>query len=108
MDGWSGTFRPPGEALLAVRIAGGLVGIGGLTLDPIIPGALRMRRFYIHPAFRQQRVGRLLASVLLDRPCLADRAVMVNAGTPHAAAFWEALGFVPDPRGGHTHARRPA
>jgi hypothetical protein len=28
----------------------------------------------------------------------------VNAGTQQAAHFWEALGFMPDQRDGHTHA----
>lgn len=101
-------FDRPGETLLAVRVKGRLVGIGGLNLDPVIPGALRIRRFYVHPASRRQNIGRLLAGTLLDRPCLTGRTVVVNAGTPQAAAFWEALGFDPDPRDGHTHARRPA
>ena len=30
--------------------------------------------------------------------------IVVNAPTELAASFWEALGFVPDRRDGHTHA----
>src|ERR1051325_9687648 len=37
-------FTRPGEVLLAAYSEGVLAGIGGLTLDPAIPEALRMRR----------------------------------------------------------------
>jgi hypothetical protein len=40
-------FDREGEALLAARLNGVLVGIGGLTIEPVVPGALRMRRFYV-------------------------------------------------------------
>ena len=84
-------FDRDGEALLAARLNGVLVGIGGLTMEPVVPGPLRMRRFYIRPAFR-----RILAGV--D----GNRFIMVNAA-PDSIAFWESLGFNPDPRDGHTH-----
>lgn len=100
-------FDRPGEALLTAHLAGLLAGIGGLTLDPAVPGALRMRRFYVHPAFRRQRIGRRLAVALLDRPGTAGRSVTVNAGTVLAPVFWEALGFVAAPCDGYTHVRRP-
>lgn len=99
-------FDRPGEALLAARMADALAGIGGLTLDPVVPGALRMRRFYVHPAFRRFGIGRRLAVALLERPGTAGQSVTVNAGTVGAPAFWEALGFVPDPCDGHTHVHR--
>lgn len=71
-------FDRPGEVLLAAYAADVLAGVGGLTLDPIVPGALGMRRFYVHPA----------------------------SGTAGAPVFWEALGFVADRCEGHTHVRR--
>ena len=77
-------------------------------LDPVVPGALRMRRFYVHPAFRRHGIGRRLAVALLKRPGTAGRSVTVNAGTIGAPVFWEALGFVAAPRRGHTHVRRPS
>lgn len=101
-------FDRPGEALLAASLAGALAGMGGLTLDPVVPDALRMRRFYVHPAFRRQGVGRRLALALLERPGTAGRSVTVNAGTAGAPVFWEALGFVADPRDGHTHIQMPS
>lgn len=89
-------FDRPGEALLTASLAGVIAGVGGLTADPAVPGALRMRRFYIHPAYRRQGIGRRLAMALLERPGTAGRSVTVNAGTAEAPMFWEALGFIAD------------
>lgn len=100
-------FSRPGEVLLAACIADVLAGVGGLTLDPVVPGALRMRRFYVHPEFRCLGIGRRLAMTLLEQPGTAGRSVTVNAGTAGAQVFWEALGFVADPCCGHTHTMKP-
>ena len=78
-----------------------LAGFGGLTRDPAWPDALRMRRFYVRPAFRRCGLARMLAAALLAGA--GGRVVTVNAGTPDAPAFWEAVGFVQDERDGHTH-----
>ncbi len=99
-------FDRPGEVLLAGLVADVLAGVGGLTLDPVAPSALRMRRFYVHPAFRRCGIGRALARALLERPGTAGRRVTVNAGIAGAPMFWEALGFVADRCEGHTHVRR--
>jgi GNAT superfamily N-acetyltransferase len=94
-------FDRPGEALLAARLDGVLVGIGGLTIEPVVPGALRMRRFYVRPAFRRIGVGRQLVTALLAGVD-GDRSIAVNAA-PASIGFWESLGFNPDLRDGHTH-----
>lgn len=109
--GWetgAARFDGPGEALLTAGLAGVIAGVGGLTVDPAVPDALRMRRFYIYPAFRRQGIGHRLVVALLERPGTAGRSVTVNAGTTLALVFWEALGFVPDRCGGHTHVRTPS
>ena len=80
-------FDREGEALLAARVNGVLAGIGGLTVEPVMPSALRMRRFYVRPAFRRRGVGRQLAMALLARAKptqlittqLYDRAAMRSA-----------------------------
>jgi GNAT superfamily N-acetyltransferase len=95
-------FNREGEALLAAHVNDVLAGIGGLTIEPIMPGALRMRRFYVRASFRRGGVGRELASALLARARSANRAVTVNAA-PESIAFWEALGFASDARDGYTH-----
>jgi len=94
-------FDRDGEALLAARLNGVLVGIGGLTIEPVVAGALRMRRFYVRPAFRRIGVGRQLVTALLAG-LDDDRSITVNAA-PASIAFWESVGFNPDPRDGHTH-----
>ena len=94
-------FDRDGEALLAARLNGVLVGIGGLTIEPVVPDALRMRRFYVRPAFRRIGVGRQLVTALLAGGN-GDRSITVNAA-PASIAFWESVGFNPDPRDGHTH-----
>ena len=94
-------FDRDGEALFAARLNGVLVGIGGLTIEPVVPGALRMRRFYVRPAFRRIGVGRRLVTALLAGVD-GERSITVNAG-PASIAFWVSLGFNPDPRDGHTH-----
>src|SRR5438105_7103748 len=100
-------FDRTGEALLAGHVDNELAAVGGLTIDPAIPGALRMRRFYVRKRFRRGGIGRRLAAALLERAASAGFPVTVNAGSG-SAPFWTALGFVPDPRDGHTHVLKRA
>jgi GNAT superfamily N-acetyltransferase len=105
--GWiSGTtrFDREGEALLAARLDGVLAGIAGLTIEPVVPDALRMRRFYVRRAYRRSGIGRELATALLERAASFTRLVTVNAA-PASTGFWESLGFALDSRDGHTHVR---
>ena len=106
-DWLSGTtrFDREGEALLAARVNGVLAGIGGLTIEPVVPDALRMRRFYVRLAYRRSGIGRRLATALLERAWSASGLVTVNAA-PASTAFWESLGFMPDARDGHTHVQQ--
>ena len=98
-------FDGDGEALLAAHVAGVLAGIGGLTIEPVLRGALRMRRFYVRPLFRSAGIGRQLATALLARARITGQLVSVNAA-PASVSFWESLGFAPDMRDGHTHLYR--
>jgi GNAT superfamily N-acetyltransferase len=93
-------FNRPGEMLLASYVDDALAGIGGLTQEPAIPGALRMRRFYVALAYRRYGVGRALADALLRQT--TARTITCNAAAG-SEAFWEALGFVPDWHDGRTH-----
>ena len=67
-------FDRPGEALLAAYDGDMLVGMGAMSLDPVLEDALRMRRFYVARPYRRRGVGRLLAKALLDRPRSAPAA----------------------------------
>lgn len=95
-------FDRADEALLAAFSSGVLAGIGGLTIDPVVRDALRMRRFYVRAPYRRLGIGRMLARALIERPRSAGRLVTVNAGIG-SASFWESLGFSPDETDGHTH-----
>jgi GNAT superfamily N-acetyltransferase len=97
-------FDAPGAALLAAFLDAEPAGIGGMTIDPFIPGALRMRRFYVRPRFRRRGIGKSMAMALLERAAATGLPITVNAPAT-AFAFWEALGFRADPRAGHTHLR---
>lgn len=104
----SGTnrFTRPGEKLLAAWHDSQLAGVGGMTVDHTLPDALRMRRFYVRPAFRRAGTGRLLAEALLVHARPLGKDIALFAPFPAAAAFWEAMGFVRDDRDGHTHILR--
>jgi GNAT superfamily N-acetyltransferase len=95
-------FDRAGEALLVVCVDNAFAAVGGLTVDPAIPEALRMRRFYVGKRFRRRGIGRRLVTALLEPAAKADRPVTVNAAAG-SAPFWTALGFIPDARDGHTH-----
>jgi GNAT superfamily N-acetyltransferase len=95
-------FDRAGEALLAAWLNGELVGIGGLTIDPHQPGALRMRRFYVRKAYRGAGIGRALAEALMAPARVGGGLITVNAAAG-SRSFWEALGFVAETGCNHTH-----
>jgi GNAT superfamily N-acetyltransferase len=100
-------FDRPGEALLAAYSDEILAAIGGITIDPVVPDALRMRRFYVRPAFRRAGIGCEIALALLEGALQRVRVVTLNAAVK-SVPFWNTLGFVPQARDGHTHVWREA
>lgn len=99
-------FDRPGEILLATYSDDDmLVGVGGITVDPEISGALRMRRFYVRSAFRRTGIGRTIAETLLESAIREVDIITLNAA-PASFRFWESLGFVPDKQAGHSHVLR--
>jgi GNAT superfamily N-acetyltransferase len=100
-------FDRPGEALLAAYSEDVLAAIGGITVDPIVPDALRMRRFYMRPAFRRTGIGREIALALLEGGLQRVRVVTLNAAEK-SVPFWKAPGFVSEARDGYTHIWRRA
>lgn len=98
-------FRLEGEGLFAVLLADRFAGIGGITHDPDLPytEALRVRRVYVRPEYRREGVGRALVRRIIEHGLRHAPALVVNAGNPGAAAFFEACGFRPVEDPGHTH-----
>ncbi|RBO92249.1 GNAT family N-acetyltransferase [Pseudochrobactrum asaccharolyticum] len=56
-------FTRPGEILALATINGELAGIGGITQDFVDSSWLRMRRFYVRPAYRRRGVGQAIAKL---------------------------------------------
>lgn len=105
-DEWlagSNRFDRPGEILSIATIDGQLAGIGGITQDFVDASWLRMRRFYVRPAFRRRGVGRAIARYVLDHAKPFNRNIALHAGGPMAEAFWPTLGFRPIAREKTTH-----
>jgi len=100
-------FDRAGERLIAARLNGALAGIGGVTIDPVAADFMRMRRFYVCPAFRRRGVGREIAKALLAHVGDDDRKITVNAAAA-SFPFWESLGFVLELRHRRTHILRMA
>ncbi|MGO6849120.1 GNAT family N-acetyltransferase [Rhizobium beringeri] len=106
VDEWStgdNRFQRDGERLLGAYADEVLAGIGGMTVETAMSGALRMRRFYMRPAMRGRGIGRMLAMALLDHARSFCTVVTVHAGNDGAARFWESIGFQPHGRDGHSH-----
>ena len=96
-------FNRAGEILVVATVDGDLAGIGGITEDFADPAGLRMRRFYVRPGFRRRGVGRTIAKFALERALPLRRQIALYTESTEAAAFWQALGFVPVERDKATH-----
>ena len=95
-------FDRPGEALYAAYYGATFAAIGGLTVERLVPGGFRMRRFYALAAYRRAGIARRIAAALLDGIAGPRRIVTTNAAAG-SEPFWESLGFLPDRRNGWTH-----
>ncbi|MFK3705774.1 acetyltransferase (GNAT) family protein [Raoultella sp. BIGb0138] len=89
-------FNAPGEKLFGAFVAGQLVGICGLNIDPFSPQprAGRIRHLYISEAYRRQGIGQqLLVTAIAHAGMWFD---FLNTHAPPAAwPFYETLGFRP-------------
>jgi GNAT superfamily N-acetyltransferase len=101
-------FTSDGCLLLAAYASDGhappqAVAIGGVTRDPFLQDALRLRRFYVRPEVRRQGLGASLATALIQEASATGKAIVVHAGDERAAKFWESLGFSQVHGANHTH-----
>lgn len=103
------TFAAPGEALVEVRSGVRLAAIGGLNVDPYEPGGTvgRLRRLYVHPAFRGRGIGRALVLALEARAAGHFAVLRLFTASERAARFYESLGYAPLPGCARaSHAKR--
>jgi len=97
-------FDGAGEALFTAFVDGRLVGLGAVTPCTDLPGAERMRRFYVSPAHRRSGVGQVLAAAAMQEGLQHARVLTCNArASPAAAPFWESMGFKAASAAGYTH-----
>jgi GNAT superfamily N-acetyltransferase len=109
--GWASgaqRFDRGGAALFAALHAGTLAGIGGVKPETEAgESAMRMHRFYVHPSYRRDGVGRALAGAVMTHALTYVRVLTCNArATPAAGPFWEAMGFARVESSGYTHLFR--
>src|SRR6185295_8902008 len=116
VDDWTAganRFDRPGEALFGALMAGRLVGVCGLNVDPYAadPRGGRVRHLYVLTACRRHGVGRQLVARILE--VAADRfdSLRLRTNNPSAARLYEAAGFAVSVAGECTHVmdlpRRP-
>jgi GNAT superfamily N-acetyltransferase len=97
-DEWAaGTnrFDRPGEALFIARVAGEVVGVCGLTVDPYAaaPGVARVRHLYVRSAYRRHGVGRDLVTAVVQAARGRFTRLRLRTNDPGAARLYERLGF---------------
>ena len=100
-------FDAPGECLMAAYLNQQLIGIGGLSVDPYADNNVaRLRRVYIAPSSRGQRVGQMLVKALVERAALRFQVVRLFTDTVEGSAFYERCGFKRTDEAQATHIMR--
>lgn len=88
-------FDQPGEVLFVAQLAGEVVGVGGLSVDPYgaTPTVARVRHLYVLRAHRRLGVGRRLMAEIIDVARAHFAVLRLRTTNPAAAALYEGLGF---------------
>ena len=91
-----GPYAPPGGKLLLAKVIGQPVGCIGLRPFPL-DGACEMKRLYVRPPFRGDKIGRLLAEgIVQEARDLGYRTMRLDSHPPSMAAairMYRKLGF---------------
>ena len=101
-------FDREGAALFAAYDGGALAGIGGVKPETAAgESAMRMHRFYVHPAYRRLGIGNRIAREVMNHALTHASLLTCNARASAAGPpFWEALGFARCDGNGYTHIFR--
>ena len=100
-------FDQPGEIFCGAFAANGLVGCGGVNLDPYLTQRVgRLRHVFVSGAARRTGVATVLVEALVRRS--RSNFSLIRLRTPDARAnrFYEAIGFVPTTEDMATHIFR--
>ncbi len=98
VDEWAthiNRFDRPGEALFGASIAGRLVGVCGLNVDPYAgdPRIGRVRHLYVLTPLRGHGVGRQLVWRVIAAAEDRFATLRLRTTNPAAARLYEAVGF---------------
>jgi GNAT superfamily N-acetyltransferase len=116
VDDWTAganRFDRPGEALFGASMAGRLVGVCGLNVDPYAadPRVGRVRHLYVLTACRRYGVGRQLVARIIEVAAGRFDSLRLRTNNPAAARLYNAAGFAVSAEGECTHVmnlpRRP-
>jgi len=91
-------FDQIGEALFVVYAQhDGLIAVGGLNQDPFAESKRvgRLRRFYIHPTYRRNRVGTYLLDCIEQYAQIYFDRLELFTDTMQAAHFYQTMGYQP-------------
>ena len=89
-------FDRPGEALFTARLGDRVIGVCGLNVDPYAAAKIgRVRRLYVHSAYRRLGAGRQLVLAVLDAARGRFDLLRLRTTNPAAAQLYESLGFRP-------------
>jgi GNAT superfamily N-acetyltransferase len=106
---WRGdAYDDDGNATLRGLIADDrLIAIGAQTYDEYDPHPdhRRLRHFYVADAWRRRRIGKALASALVEDAFSIAPRLHLRATRPWSIAFWEAMSFTPVVRTDRTHEK---
>ena len=107
-DNGTQRFDQDGAALFAAVDGAALTGIGGVKPETSADEfAMRMHRFYVHPAYRRRGLGKRIAGEVMAHALSHATLLTCNARASDAAApFWEALGFAKADASSYTHIFR--
>lgn len=111
MDAWqngSQRFDRDGAALFAAVDESALAGIGGVKCETDAgESAMRMHRFYVHPAYRRLGLGKRIARDVMSHALMHAPLLTCNARASEAAEpFWLSLGFARVDSASYTHIFR--
>jgi len=88
-------FDRPGEAFFAATLAGRLVGVCGLNIDPYTsaPRVGRVRHLYVLIEHRHLGVGRQLVGEIIRAARDGFERLRLRTSNPAAARLYEGMGF---------------
>ena len=100
IDEWAtgkNRFDRPGERLYVATWDGRACGVCGLNIDPFAgdDAVGRVRRLYVSVPLRRRGIGSAMVRRLVQDATGRFRELRLRTNDPRAAAFYEALGFMP-------------